>query len=70
MTEKAMELTKSRRESKVLVGGFTHTVCRLEGKSYKVLPGLLKRDIGIEKEGRLKRDFIEIGKNRYIEVNI
>ncbi|MEO0271944.1 MAG: hypothetical protein ABIM30_02500 [candidate division WOR-3 bacterium] len=43
---------------------------RLEDESFKVLPSLLKRDLGIEIKGRLKRDFIEISPNKYMEVNI
>ncbi len=53
------------------LGGLSHTVgYRLEDEAFKALPELLKRDFNIEVIGRLKREFIEIGKNRYIEVNI
>ncbi|MFN3481103.1 MAG: hypothetical protein ACK415_12075 [Thermodesulfovibrionales bacterium] len=64
-------LVKSHKELREEVGGLAHTVgYRLEDESYKALPELLKRDFGIEIKGRLKRDFIEIGKDRYTEVNI
>lgn len=64
-------LVKSHKELREEVGGLAHTVgYRLEDESYKALPELLKRDFGIEIKGRLKRDFIEIGKDKYIEVNI
>jgi hypothetical protein len=36
----------------------------------KSLPALVKQDFGLELGGRLKRDFIEISRNNYIEVNI
>lgn len=64
-------LIKSHKALKEEVGYISHTVgYRLEDESYKALPGLLKKDMGIAIIGRLKRDFIEIGKERYIEVNI
>lgn len=71
-TEKELQsLIKDHKELRKEVGGLSHTVgYRLEDESYKALPGLLRQDIGIEVIGRLKRDFIEIGKDRYIEVNI
>lgn len=64
-------LIRSHRELRSEVGGLSHTIgYRLEDESYKALPALLKKDLGIEVKGRLKRDFIEIGRDRYIEVNI
>lgn len=64
-------LIRSHRELREEVGGLAHTVgYRLEDESFKALPVLLKQDMGIEIKGRLKRDFIEIGLDRYIEVNI
>lgn len=71
-TEKELQgLIRDHKELRKEVGGLSHTVgYRLEDESYKALPGLLKQDMGIEVIGRLKRDFIEIGRERYIEVNI
>lgn len=42
----------------------------LEDESFKALPGLLKEKMGIEVIGRLKRDFVQIGTGKYLEVNI
>ena len=71
-TEKEIEkLTKGLESLKKEVGGLAHTVgYRLEDEAIKALPELLKRDIGIEIIGRLKRDYIEIAPGKYIEVNI
>ncbi len=71
-TEEELQwLVKSHKELREEVGGLAHTVgYRLEDESYKALPALLKKEMGIEVIGRLKRDFLEIGKERYIEVNI
>ncbi|MEW6606775.1 MAG: chordopoxvirus fusion protein [bacterium] len=64
-------LTESHKNLAQKVGGLDHTVgFRLEDESYKALPGFFKRDMGLEIIGRLKRDYIETGKERYIEVNI
>ncbi len=64
-------LIKSHKELREEVGGLGHTVgYRLEDESFKALPPLLRRDKGVEIKERLKRDFIEIAPDRYIEVNI
>ena len=42
----------------------------LEDRAFKYLPKLLKRDNGIEVEGRLLRRFVKDAKGRDIEVNI
>ncbi len=69
--EELRSLIRSHRELREEVGGLAHTVgYRLEDESFKALPSLLKKDMGIEIRGRLKRDFIDIGADRYIEVNI
>ncbi len=53
------------------IEGLPHTVgYRLKDETFKALPELLKRDFNIEVVGRLEREFVEIGKNRYIDVNI
>lgn len=71
-TEKELQsLIVGHKELRREVGGLSHTVgYRLEDESYKALPSLLREDMGVEVIGRLKRDFIEVGKERYIEVNI
>ena len=53
------------------IGGLSHTFgYRLEDEAIKSLPKLLKNDLDVEVIGRLKRDYIEIGRNKYVEVNI
>ncbi|BCB96348.1 hypothetical protein JZK55_12700 [Dissulfurispira thermophila] len=69
--EELRSLARSHKELKEQVGGIAHTVgYRLEDESYKALPSLLRQDFGVEIKGRLKRDYIDIGRDRYIEVNI
>ena len=71
-TEQAIQrLTQEQIKIKEELGGLSHTVgYRLEDEAMKAIPKLLKQDFGVEVVGRLKRDFIEISKNNYIEVNI
>ncbi|MEJ5366014.1 MAG: hypothetical protein WHS86_12995 [Desulfosoma sp.] len=65
------KLVQEHRKTREQLGGLAHTVgYRLEDEAFKALPALLKRDLGVEVLGRLKRDFLEIGKDRYLEVNI
>lgn len=65
------KLIEDHEETRAQLGGLSHTVGYfLEDKSYIYLPSLLKRDFGIEVVGELYRDYIEIGKNKYVEVNI
>ena len=53
------------------IGGLSHAVgYGLEDKSYVGLPPVLKRDHSIVVEGRLKRGFLEINRNKFIEINI
>jgi hypothetical protein len=53
------------------IGGLSHTVGYiLEDRAFKGLPGILKRDFGIESVEYLKRDYIEISPGKYEEVNI
>ncbi len=64
-------LIKNQKEMRQELGGLAHTVgYRLEDESYRALPALLKSDLGVVVKGRLKRDYIEIGRDRYVEVNI
>jgi len=71
-TEQELQLlTAEHRKTRKQVGGLAMTVgYRLEDEAFKALPSLLKRDHGIEIEGRLKRQFIADNKGRMIEVNI
>lgn len=69
--EELRSLVRSHKELKEQVGGLSHTVgYRLEDDSYKALPSLLKQDFGVDVKGRLKRDYIDIGNEKYIEINI
>jgi uncharacterized phage infection (PIP) family protein YhgE len=53
------------------IGGLSHAVgYGLEDKSYISLPPVLKRDHSILVKGRLKRGFLEISRNKFIEINI
>ena len=53
------------------LGGLSHTVdYRLEDEAMKSLPALLKRDLSIEIQDPLIRDYIEIGHRKYVELNI
>ncbi|WP_448384327.1 chordopoxvirus fusion protein [Desulfosoma sp.] len=65
------KLVQEHRKTREQLGGLAHTVgYRLEDEAFKVLPALLKQDMGVEVQGKLKRDFLEIGPDRYLEVNI
>ena len=71
-TEKAIQrLTKEQDNIKEYLGALSHTVgYRLEDEAMKAIPRLLKEDFGVEVVGKLIRDFLEIGKNKYVEVNL
>jgi len=69
--EELRKLAADQREMRRQLGGLAHTVgYRLEDEAFKALPKLLKRDLGVEIAGRLKRDYVEVAPNRYVEVNI
>ncbi|MBI3814501.1 MAG: hypothetical protein HY279_08565 [Nitrospinae bacterium] len=76
--EEIKKLTKAQLETDKKVdriqknlGGLSHTVgYHLEDRAYKTLPLLLKRDLGIEVEGRLIRRFFVYGRGKEDEVNI
>ena len=71
LTTAIQTIEKEQTKIKAELGGLSHTVgYRLEDEAFKALPALLKQDFGITIKGRLKRDFIEIGPEKYIEVNI
>ncbi|MBI3273140.1 MAG: hypothetical protein HYZ53_29390 [Planctomycetes bacterium] len=55
----------------VQMGGLSNAVgYRLENEAIRALPAILKREHGIEVEGRLERRFVECGAGRFVEVNI
>ncbi len=62
-----MEHKKTREQ----IGGLSHSIgYLLEDRAYKGLPEILKRRFGIDIIEPLKRDYIKVGKNKYLEVNI
>lgn len=65
------EDTDNRPKPMVELGGLAHTVgYRLEDEAIHALPALMKRDLAIETQGPLVRHCLEIGPNRYVELNI
>ncbi len=69
--EELRELIGEHRKTREQLGNLSHTVGYvLEDRAYKGLPELLKRDFGIEIIESLRRDFIEIGRDKYEEINI
>ena len=69
--EELRKLARAQREMRAQLGGLAHTVgYRLEDEAFKALPSLLKRDMGVQVVGRLKRDYIEVAPEKYLEVNI
>ena len=71
LTETVKKLTEEHKKMREQIGGISHTVGYiLEDRAYKGLPGILKRDFGIESVDYLKREYIEISPGKYEEVNI
>ncbi len=69
--EELRKLIGEHRKTREELGSLSHTVGYvLEDRAYKGLPELLKRDFGIEIIENLKRDYIEVGREKYEEVNI
>ncbi len=65
------KLVGEHRKTREQLGGLAHTVGYvLEDRAYKGLPPLLQRDFGVQVVDSLRRDYVEIGPNRYVEVNI
>ena len=65
------KLVSEHRKTREQLGGLAHTVGYvLEDRAYKGLPALLKRDFQVELIEPLRRDYLEIGPNRYLEINI
>jgi len=71
-TEEALlKLVEEHDKTREQLGGLSITVGYiLENEAYKALPELLRRDFGLEVEGRLKRTWVALGDGRYVEVNI
>ena len=69
--EELRKLAMAHVKTREQLGGLSHTVGYiLEDRAFVGLPPLLKEDLGIDVIEPLRRDYIEVGKNRYIEVNI
>jgi myosin heavy subunit len=65
------KLIGEHRKTREQLGGLTHTVgYLLEDRAFVGLPPLLEKEKGIKLVSPLKRDYIEIGPGRYLEVNI
>jgi len=65
------KLVASHRKTREQLGGLSHTVgYRLEDEAIWALPYLLKRDFGLEIVESLRRGYLEISPERYLEVNI
>ncbi len=72
-TEKALEkLAESHAETRGRLESMSDAVgYELENRSFRALPALLKRDLGVEVEGRLLRRYVPgPDGRRYIQVNI
>ena len=71
LEKKVEDLVGEMRVFKKELGGLAHTVgYRLEDQAMKSLPALVKRDLSIETQGSLIRDYLEIGPRKYVELNI
>ena len=69
--EELRELVREHKKTRTQLGGISMTVgYRLEDEAYKSLPELLRRDMGLVVEGRLKRQFVTDRMGMKIEVNI
>ncbi len=71
-TEKKLaKLIGEHQKTREQIGGLSHSIgYLLEDRAYKGLPEILKKRYGIEVTEPLRRDYIKIGRNRYLEVNI
>ncbi len=71
MEERLIKVEEGLKLTRKEVGGLAHTVgYSLEDRAYKSLPKLLKKDFDIDIEGKLIRTYLELGKEKFIEVNI
>jgi len=71
LEERLIKVEEGLKLTRKEVGGLAHTVgYSLEDRAYKSLPKLLKKDFDIDIEGKLIRTYLELGKEKFIEVNI
>ncbi|ACD66258.1 MAG TPA: chordopoxvirus fusion protein [Sulfurihydrogenibium sp.] len=71
LEERLVKVEEGIKLTRKEVGGLAHTVgYTLEDRAYKSLPKLLKKDFDIDIEGKLIRTYLELGKEKFIEVNI
>jgi Chromosome segregation ATPases len=71
LEERLVKVEEGLKLTRKEVGGLAHTVgYSLEDRAYKSLPKLLKKDFDIDIEGKLVRTYLELGKEKFIEVNI
>ncbi len=71
LTEEVRAIVGEIRDLKKRFGDLSDAVgFGLEDRAFKSLPKLLKRDYGIEVEGRLLRKFIKDARGKDVEVNI
>jgi uncharacterized phage infection (PIP) family protein YhgE len=71
LEERLIKVEEGLKLTRKEVGGLAHTVgYSLEDRAYKSLPKLLKKDFDIDIEGKLIRTYLELGKGKFIEVNI
>ena len=69
--EELKKLIREHRKSREQIGGLSHTIgYLLEDRAYIGLGPLMERDLGVKLVTPLKRDFLEIGPGRYLEINI
>ncbi len=69
--EELRKLVGEHKKTREHLGSLSHTVGYvLEDRAYKGLVGLLKKDFGLEVIDGLKRDYIEVGRDKYEEINI
>ncbi len=71
-TQKALKsLARTVEDLQKQVGGITHTIgYTLENEAYKALPELLKRDLGVQVQGKLLRKMWERSRGAVEEVDI
>ncbi|MEM4212984.1 MAG: hypothetical protein QXO63_01565 [Thermoplasmatales archaeon] len=65
------KLSEEHEKTRRHLASLTHTVGYfLENEAFKYLPKLLNKDFDLDTVGDLKRDYLEIRKNIYEEINI
>ena len=69
--EKLSKLTETVGNMQKELGGLSHSVgYNLENQAYRALPNLLKERYGIEVEGKLVREYLELPDGSEEEINI